>query len=401
MKGGIGVRKGDEALVNEGIKACWMAVALDPSWVLPWAEIGWILLQSGRPQEAVDHLRNIIPECRPLDSRYYTALAAALREMGQFAESLRAFESSLELDPDDPNVAAAAAEAALLAGNRAKSNRYAKIARHLGMSEELTRSFQLIETMRAEKTWRAQHDREVSASKAPSYSGVDIVNMYLHRTRDHFVKGQDVEAIAALDSVLRLEADNVPAHLLRGMIYGYMKRYDEVISDMTQVIRLEADNALAQYYRGMAYGDQDDLNSALTDFDEAIRLGLDNADVYRARGDCHLYRREYDTAIADFDLALQLDPENALSYRGRGAAYRMKREPDRAIADYDPAVSLNSNDPLAYRFRGDAYIAKGTTRARSRISALHWSSILTMISRILAGATRTSSTVNSTWPSPT
>ena len=359
VKGGIGVRKGDEALVNEGIQACWMAVALDPSWVLPWAEIGWILLQSGRPQEALDHLRNIRSECRSLDSRYYTALAAALREMGQFAESLRAFESSLELDPDDPNLATAAAEAALLAGNREKSNRYAKIARHLGASEGLTKSLELMETMRTKTTWGAQHDREVSASKPSIHSGVDIVNMYLHRARDHFVNGQDVEAIAAVDSVLRLEADNVPAYLLRGIIYGYMNQYDEVISDMTQVIRLDPENALAHYYRGMAYGDQDDLDSAIADLDEAIRLKLETADVYRVRGDCHRYRGEYDTAIADYDLALEVDPENALSYRGRGAAYRMKREPDRAIADYNSAVRLNSNDPFAYRFRGDAYTAKG------------------------------------------
>ena len=69
------------------------------------------------------------------------------------------------------------------------------------------------------------------------------------------------------------------AYLLRGITYGYMKRYDEVASDMTQVIRLEADNALAHHHRGMAYGDQGDLDSAILDLDEAIRLGLDNADV--------------------------------------------------------------------------------------------------------------------------
>ena len=227
-----------------------------------------------------------------MDSRYYGAMAAALRETGQFAGSLSAFESSLELHPGDPIIATAAAEAALLAGNRAKSNRYAKIARHLGASEQLTRRLELMETMRTEMTWGPQHDREVSASRASIHSGVNIVNMYLHRARDCFVEGQDVEAIAALDSVLRLEADNVPAYLLRGITYGYMKRYDEAISDMTQVIRLEPDSAMAHYHRGMAYGDQDDLDSAIADLDEAIRLGLNDAGVYRARGDCHCYRGE-------------------------------------------------------------------------------------------------------------
>ena len=35
VKGGIGIRNSDEALVNEGIEACWIAVTLDPSWISP------------------------------------------------------------------------------------------------------------------------------------------------------------------------------------------------------------------------------------------------------------------------------------------------------------------------------------------------------------------------------
>ena len=102
FKGHIGAKRGTASLVQEGLEACWVAATLDRTWVLPWAEIGFILLESGRPGEAVEHLRAISPERRPLDTRYYSALGAALRDTGRLGESLTAFEASLELNPDDP-----------------------------------------------------------------------------------------------------------------------------------------------------------------------------------------------------------------------------------------------------------------------------------------------------------
>ena len=106
---------------------------LDPNWILPWAEIGWILAESGRAREAVEHLRTVSPECGPLDSRYYGALGVALLAEGHYAESLAAFESALELNPGDMPVAVAAAGVALLAGDKIRANRHRKVARHLGL----------------------------------------------------------------------------------------------------------------------------------------------------------------------------------------------------------------------------------------------------------------------------
>ena len=107
-KGHIGLRNGDEALVNEALNSCWIAVTLDPNWILPWTEIGWLLAMTGRAGKAVEHLRAVSPECGPLDSHYYATLGVALRELGDFTGSLAAFESSLKLNPDETPVAVAA-----------------------------------------------------------------------------------------------------------------------------------------------------------------------------------------------------------------------------------------------------------------------------------------------------
>ena len=93
-KGWIGASTGNKALVEEALNSCWMAVTLDPNWILPWTEIGWLLLRMGRAREAVKHLRSVRPECGPLDSRYYDALGTALRsELGKLDESLDAIMS--------------------------------------------------------------------------------------------------------------------------------------------------------------------------------------------------------------------------------------------------------------------------------------------------------------------
>ena len=59
----IGIWRGDSVLVNEGLDALWLAVALDPKWVKPCTEIGSTLHHTGRSAEAVAHLRDVKPEC--------------------------------------------------------------------------------------------------------------------------------------------------------------------------------------------------------------------------------------------------------------------------------------------------------------------------------------------------
>ena len=361
FKGAMGTRDNDEDLVREGLDTCWIAATLDPTWIVPWTEIGWLLVESGREMEAVEHLRAVGPERRPLDSHYYAALGVALRATGHFPASLDVFESSLELNPNNASVAVAAAGAAKLADDKIRFNRHKKVARHLGASEELDRHLELMEAVKtvfptADTT--EYHDGETAYLNAVIRRNPGNANAYLARGRAYFLRGEDSRAISDLDATLRLEPSNEAAYLLRGIVHVYMEWHDQVVSDMSEAIRLSPGNAVAHYYRALAHGEQDALDLAIADLDEVTRLDPNHVDAYRARGDCYRYKKEYDRATADFDYALQLDPECALAYRGRGATLRMKGEFDRAVADFDAALRLNPEDIFAYRFRGDAYLAK-------------------------------------------
>ena len=363
VKGGIGAKQGDTKLVKEGLEACWLAATLDPAWVLPWAEIGFILLESGRPKEAVEHLRAIGPQRQPFDTRYYSALGAALRELGQYEESLKEFESALELNPEDSTVTAGAAIAAALAGDRAKLTRYRRTARHMGASDELDLRLELAKVfssaMPAITDVGIRQDREMAVLDASIRLNPADATLYLQRALLHFKKEDDDRAFSDLNEAVRLDPGNPGAFYVRGTVHGHVKQYDRVVSDMTEALRIRPEDAAAFYHRGLAYGELDELDLAIADLDEAIRLAPNNADTYRGRGDCRRYEGQFDLAIADFDEALEIDPGSASSFRGRGAAYRMKGDLERAITDYDEAVRLDPQDVYALRFRGEAYLAKG------------------------------------------
>jgi len=104
-------------------------------WLLPRTEIGWILIEDGRPSEALRHLESIDESCGPLDANYFSALAVARRDSGNLGDALDAFETAIELDPEDAVNIAAAAMCAFSVDNKQKGIHYAKLARHLGISE--------------------------------------------------------------------------------------------------------------------------------------------------------------------------------------------------------------------------------------------------------------------------
>ena len=362
VKTGIGIGRSDAALISEGLSALWIAVTLDPTWILPWTEIGSTLHYTDRSAEAVEHLRNVSPERGPLDSRYHSTLGAASWKLGQLPEALAAFEASLELDPEETSSLLAASEIALLIGDHEKHRRYLRQAKHFGADEgtlefwEQLREFGKKDEDNADT---AEHDRKIAVMDAVIKLNPDD-DAYFTRALSHFAKERDDLAIADVDTAIRLNPDHAGAYMFRGILLGSQRQWDRVIADMSEFIRLRPDDAMAYYRRGQAYGEQDNLDQALADICEAIRLDPEYADSYRVRADCHRYKGDYDKAIADFEAALQLDPRSAAAHLGRGAAYRSKGDPDRAIADYDATLRLSPGEPLAYRFRADAHLAKAS-----------------------------------------
>lgn len=132
MMGGNGNQRRDPEMVKKGLEECRLAAALAPKWILPWAEVGYILVGAGRPDDALAHLLCVQEDCGPPDTRYYMALALAHQALANHAESLAAFERALLIDPENLSFVVGAGVAAVLDGDRAKVALCVKEAQQLG-----------------------------------------------------------------------------------------------------------------------------------------------------------------------------------------------------------------------------------------------------------------------------
>ena len=135
--GTVGARDGDAEKMEEGLSELWISARGDTAQLIPWTEIGWVLLEAKRFQEAIDHLLAVSKERYPLDANYYRALGCAYRGAGRAKEALESFEEACRLDKENLNYAIAALDIALLLDLRGKARKYEKIARHLGASGEM------------------------------------------------------------------------------------------------------------------------------------------------------------------------------------------------------------------------------------------------------------------------
>ena len=214
-KGGIGAKQGERRACPGGsgsvLGCCHAGSGMDPA-------LGRDRFHPPRERQTWRGSRapeSGAPERRPLDTRCYSALGAALRETGRFVESLNAFEASLELNPDDPVIVAAAAVAAALAGDKARSRLHARTARHMGVSDELDLQLEFASAIRA------------------------------HMPSPELTKGR-IRNMEALDAAIRRDPANATAHLCRGMLHFERGNDGLAIADLDEALKLDPEKAVAR-----------------------------------------------------------------------------------------------------------------------------------------------------------
>ena len=131
----LGATLGMMGEVEEGIHECWIATGLDPSWDLPQVEVGIILLNAGRDQEARDHLELVASRQNNPSPHLAFNLGVARVRSDDPSGALDILERVIETKPDHAVALDQAAYCAFLIGDTVKGRRLAKRAHQLGQSE--------------------------------------------------------------------------------------------------------------------------------------------------------------------------------------------------------------------------------------------------------------------------
>lgn len=131
----LGATLGMAGQVDESVQECRIAAGLDPTWELPKVEVGIILLNAGREEEALSHLEGVARSQSDLSAHLAFNLGMARLRCGELEGALSALSCAVEVKPDHASALDAAAHCAFLLGDGKKGRRLAKRANLLGHSE--------------------------------------------------------------------------------------------------------------------------------------------------------------------------------------------------------------------------------------------------------------------------
>ena len=131
----LGATLGTAGEFTEGIQECWIAAQFDLSWELPKVEVGIILLNAGRNDEARNYLESIARNQSDLSAHLAFNLGVARFRCGEDKEALDALSRVVEIQPDHALALDVAAHCAFSLGNGKMGRHLAKRANALGYSE--------------------------------------------------------------------------------------------------------------------------------------------------------------------------------------------------------------------------------------------------------------------------
>jgi len=135
MLGKVGERSGDNNMVEEGLLECRIAAQLAPVWDMPRVEVGIILINTKRHEEALKELENAAQLFDELSPHLAFNLGFARMTCNDPAGALEMFERVLDAEPGYGLALDNAAHCYFLTGNQVRGRELAKRAHNLGVSE--------------------------------------------------------------------------------------------------------------------------------------------------------------------------------------------------------------------------------------------------------------------------
>jgi tetratricopeptide (TPR) repeat protein len=319
------------------------ALRLDPGNARARTGIGWLLLETNRPAEALAEFRQAHPRL-PMT---VVGQALALHRLGRLREATEMAEDGEALFPGSPILLTQAAFFHLLQGRveeaRAEVEEALKIDPGYGPAYELLARVFLVQNQKQAAAEAAQ--RAVQAN--PRSPGA-LLTLSLVRQAEF----QLDEALRLAQDAAKLDPTSAQpyvfeARLLFGM--GYIK---EAFRAIDRAAALARDDPFVLTTRGFLLLAQRDDYAAQTHFEWALDRDSTQGLPYVGLGLIHFQRREMEAGLQAMLAATLLEPRNALfnSYYGKALWEAGRR--DEALPALALAKELDPKDPTPYLYAG-------------------------------------------------
>jgi Flp pilus assembly protein TadD len=187
----------------------------------------------------------------------------------------------------------------------------------------------------------------------------DGVEALMERYSQAMERGERQAAAEALEEVLTVEPDHLPALGAMGALLGADGQHEIALALYDRAITIAPELAAAHYSRGLELQRLGRPDEAVEAYTRAIELDPTDPDPLINRGRLLDDDDEPEAAIVDYDRALSLDDTETIAWCNRGNSLMSLERFEEAIASFDRALAVDPDDVAARLGRSSSLMSMG------------------------------------------
>ena len=346
--------------LDVAIGALRSELASSPGHPVAQNVLGRLLGRSGAdPQQVVDAFREAI-RLDPAYAQAHNNLGLVLTQTDRTDEAIAAFREAVRLQPDFADARANLggvlvvinADEAIKELQRALEAEPGLVNAHYNLSRAYNQ--------RSERSKEIEHLQEALRSD-PTFA-----KAHMSLGKALVAERQIDEAVSHLERAIQLDPSLGEARYQLGLALARAGRRDEakreleasrpLISERQQMETATLFMREAQQSLGAG-----EINHAVDRLRQVIRLAPEYPEARQTLGEALSRRGETEEAIAEYQRAVELKPDSYISHVGLGRALQSKGDAFQAASAFRNAVRLRPSSAEARRLLGDALLSSAST----------------------------------------
>ena len=329
------------------------ALEADPDLVLSRFQLGEVLREQGKPEEAAEQYRHAL-RLDPNHAEAHNALGLILKEGQQTEPALEHFRRALRSDPLSYDAHANSGTIHLQQGKAEEATREFYRALQIEPNNPGVYRSLGVAQARLGRHWQAVSDFQQAISLKPDNAEAHY-NLGLSQSE----LGRQGEAIEAFQEAIGLRPDYAEAHSSLGVVYGQAGRLPEAVEAFRQAVRINPEFGEAYSNLGLVHGQLGQWREAAAALAQVVRIDPGDAETCLKLGLAYGQAGQFQKAVESFQQAIQVKPDYAEAYSNLGAAYGQLGWHQEASEAFREAVRLQPDSLQAHLHLGTAYAQLG------------------------------------------
>jgi len=320
------------------------------------AELGELLVETGKPSEGRDHLETAV-RLGQNDAQVWFFIGMADRELDDLQDAVTSFERAELLDPGNQAVLGNLSDAYLAAGRVNDAMRIANRAVQLHPNDAA--SYESLAMVQL--TQGKFDDGRASLNKALSLDPKDTrAQMLLARSYITQKNPDPDKALAIYNQILATDPNNIDA--LSGKADALAAKNDVAgaVAAWQQVVKLEPDSVEPEDNIAQLYMDKKMVDQGRQAFAQASKDHPKSPEPWALQAEYDVRQHDYLQAEKEYEQALALDPGNlTLLYEYGRLELVVLRHYTKAQDAFSRVANAQPGNPEALFWLGQAYAAQG------------------------------------------